>query len=91
MRTTVTLDPDVEALVKRRMREERVGFKKAVNDGLRRGLAGGTRREVSFPTYDMGKPKIDLTKALQIAAELDNQEIMRTMPRRRQTKRRTSA
>jgi hypothetical protein len=37
MRTTVTLDPDVEELVRRRMRERGVSFTKAINDLVRDG------------------------------------------------------
>ena len=34
MRTTVTLDPDVELIVKRRMAQHGVGFKQALNDTI---------------------------------------------------------
>ena len=39
MRTTVTLDDDVSALLQRAMRESGKGFKQALNDALRDGLA----------------------------------------------------
>ena len=39
MRTTVTLDPDVERLLRHAMHRSRQNFKTALNDGLRRGLA----------------------------------------------------
>ena|SRR5438876_11160860 len=67
MRTTVTLDSDVEALEKEKMRAGGITFKQAVNDALRDSLAPKRRVPVSFPTYDMGEPRIDVTKALQIA------------------------
>jgi hypothetical protein len=38
MRTTVTLDPDVEAKLKATMRERGVSFKAALNDAVRAGL-----------------------------------------------------
>ena len=41
MRTTVTLDPDVETLVRDVMRERGVSFKQALNEALGRGLAPG--------------------------------------------------
>jgi len=76
VRTTVTLDPDVEALVKRQMRERGVTFKQAVNDAIR---GGTTRRsstvDSSFPTYNLGEPTGDVTKALRLADELENQEL----------------
>ncbi|GAB5560637.1 MAG: antitoxin [Synoicihabitans sp.] len=39
MRTTVTIDPDVEELLRQATQNSRQSFKKALNDGLRRGLA----------------------------------------------------
>ena len=39
MRTTVTLDPDVEQLLRHATHGSQLNFKEALNDGLRRGLA----------------------------------------------------
>lgn len=39
MRTTVTLDPDVEQLLRHATHGSQQNFKAALNDGLRRGLA----------------------------------------------------
>jgi hypothetical protein len=38
MRATVTLDPDVQALLKRAMREQDRSFKQTLNDAVRAGL-----------------------------------------------------
>lgn len=43
MRTTLTLDPDVAALLKKRVAEGGVSFKDAVNEALRRGLQPSAR------------------------------------------------
>jgi hypothetical protein len=43
MRTTLTLDDDVANQLRRRMRGERGGFKRVVNETLRRGLAAGDK------------------------------------------------
>ena len=43
MRTTVSLDPDIEAEVERLRRDEGVGLSEAVNLLARRGLARGKR------------------------------------------------
>jgi hypothetical protein len=76
MRTTVTLEPDVEAFIARAMRERGLTFKRAVNDAIRAGMAGpGGGGEESFPTYDMGEPLVDITKALRLAGELEDQEL----------------
>ena len=77
MRTTITLDPDVEALVSRAMRERKVSFKTAVNDALRRALAQPNDEEpYQSPTYELGA-RVDLTKATQLAGELEDAELIR--------------
>lgn len=79
MRTTITLDADVAALVKRRMRERGVGFKDAVNEALRTALSV-ERGDVSrTPTYDLGEPSVPLEKALQLAGELEDEELRRRL------------
>lgn len=74
MRTTITLDPDVEVLLKQAMRERGLTFKAAVNQAVRDGL--GTRPEKVPPfkqrTVHLGRPLVDLTKALALADELDD-------------------
>ena len=80
MRTTVTLDPDVEALVRRAMAERGLSFKAAVNEAIRAGASPrppGSR--ASLPTHDMGEPLIDVTKALRIAGELEDEELVRRL------------
>jgi hypothetical protein len=80
MRTTVTLDPDVEQLVKRAMRERGISFKAAVNDAIRSAEAGGGAAEpVDFPIHDMGEPLVDLTKSLRLAGELEDDELIRKL------------
>lgn len=75
MRTTVTLDPDVEAFVKRVMRDRGLTFKEALNDAVRAGAASGQpRSRTRLPTHDMGRPLVDVTKALRLAGELEDQE-----------------
>lgn len=80
MRTTITLDPDALALVRRRMRDEGVSFKQAVNDAIRTGL-GARGRDERFRTRTavMGTPSVNLDRALQLAAELEDEEIVRKM------------
>jgi len=75
MRTTVTLDPDVERLLRRAVRECGAPFKQVLNDALRDGLRHAARRSAAVGpfrqrTFDMGLPKVDLTKALALADEL---------------------
>ncbi len=84
MRTTVTLDPDVEVMLKTLMRERGIGFKAALNEALRRGLArqgrdpGSTRRET--PTFNMGfAPDANLDKALSLAALFEDEALARKL------------
>jgi len=80
MRTTITLTPETEALVKKAMAERKQSFKEIVNEAIRRGLGGpppGPR--VELPTFDMGPPKISLDKATQLAGALEDEEILRKM------------
>ena len=77
-RTTVTLDDDTLAVIHRRMRDEGVSFKTALNDAIRDGARG--RPELtpfSTRTADLGVPSVNLDRALQIAAELEDDELIR--------------
>ncbi|MHB1583751.1 MAG: antitoxin [Acidimicrobiales bacterium] len=77
MRTTVTLDPDTEALVRRRMRERGVSFKQAVNDAIREGAGGHAQIPFRTETAALGRPTVNLDRALQLAAELEDEELVR--------------
>jgi hypothetical protein len=82
VRTTVTLDPDVEAKLKATMRERGVSFKAALNDALRAGLSGrpSAARRYRMPTGKLGvRPGINLDKALRLADELEDEEIIRKL------------
>lgn len=81
MRTTVTLDPDTEHLLRRRMSEKGVSFKRALNDAIRAGLAGREAAPYETPTFDMGVPTVDLTKALRIAGELEDEHLIASLRR----------
>jgi hypothetical protein len=75
MRTTMTLDPDVEELIRREMHQRRTSFKQVVNEGLRRALRDpGTPRRVETPTFDLGLPRTDLDRALALAGALEDEE-----------------
>lgn len=81
MRTTVTLDDDTEALIRRRMRERKVSFKQALNDAIRAGCEPAPREAAPFQlrTFAMGIPAVNLDKALQIAGDLEDQDLIRKM------------
>ncbi len=80
MRTTVTLDPDVAALVQALMRDKGIGFKQAVNEAIRNGLAPRPRRRFRQRTYRLGfRPDIPYEKTLRLAAEIEDQELLRKL------------
>jgi hypothetical protein len=84
MRTTVTIDPDVEALLRQAMRERGEPFKQVLNNAVREGLRASRqlpKREKRFKqrTFDMGKPLVDLTKALALADELGDEALIAKM------------
>jgi hypothetical protein len=82
MRTTVTLDPDVEAKLRAAMQERGVSFKVAINDAVRSGLGGPAipARRYRMPTASLGvRPGINLDKALALAGEMEDAEILRKL------------
>jgi hypothetical protein len=80
VRTTVTLDPDTETLLRQRMATEGVPFKQALNDAIRRGLRQpDTSAAFETPTARMGTPSVNLDRAIQLAAELEDEELIRKM------------
>lgn len=86
MRTTVTLDPDVEALIRSVMRERGISFKEALNGAIRAGLRApqGPGKPYRQRTFRMGfRPDIALDKALSLAAELEDEEIARKLSLRK--------
>jgi len=80
VRTTVTLDPDTRLLVERAMRERGVSFKQALNDAVRAGLAprSADARRYTTPRH-MGAPRADLTKALALSSDLEDEELVRKL------------
>jgi hypothetical protein len=80
MRTTVTLDPDVEAHVRRVMRERGLTFKQALNDAVRRGFEVAPKEPaIATPTFSMGEPTVPLDGALRLAADLEDDELVRRL------------
>lgn len=83
MRTTVTLDSDVEALLQRVMRERGVSFKEALNQAIRDGLLPAARRAsraYRLKTHRMGfRPEVPLDRALSLAAALEDDELARKL------------
>jgi hypothetical protein len=85
MRTTVTLDPDVESMLRKEMRRRGESFKQVLNNAIRAGLRSRKQRADSFEplTFDMGRPRVDLTKAASFAAELEDEDLIERYRRSR--------
>jgi hypothetical protein len=84
VRTTVTLDPDTRLLVERAMRERGLSFKEAVNEAIRAGLgpSESTPRTYTTPRR-VGPARVDLTHALRIASDLEDDALARRLAERR--------
>lgn len=76
VRTTLILDPDVAARLAELQRERGWTFKEAVNQTLRRGLAGdGGRAEERYrmPVKDLGvRREIDVDRIRDVLGALDD-------------------
>ncbi len=86
MRTTVTLDPDVMAKLRQVARERGESFKAVLNGAVRAGLAPSGRRSRGYrmPSQRMGvRPGIDLDRALHLAADSEDAEIVRKLALRK--------
>jgi len=78
MRTTVTLDPDAEALLRRAIAEGGGSFKQVLNDAIREGLAprpspkkGG---KVHLPTFRSSyRGGVDRQRLQQLSDELETE------------------
>jgi Ribbon-helix-helix protein, copG family len=83
MRTTVTLDDDVAAKLKRIARDRDVSFKEALNSTVRRGFERGEAKPRPYrlppPRRMEAKPGVNLDKALQLAGEMEDAEVLRKM------------
>jgi hypothetical protein len=83
VRTTVTLDPDVERLIRDAMRERAISFKEALNEAARIGL-GGTglprARKFTQKSFRMGAAQeFRWDKALTVADAIEDEELSRKL------------
>jgi hypothetical protein len=74
MRTTISLDPDVEAEVERLRREQGLGLSEAVNSLARRGMVPMRRaKPYTMNPRPLGL-KIDVTNVAEVLDMLDEPE-----------------
>ena len=81
MKTTICIDDDLMRELKQRAQDEGVSLTKLINRLLRIGLLSSSRpsrrRRFRQETFSMGSPRADLTKALDLASRLEDEEIVR--------------
>ena len=87
MRTTVTLDQDVERLIRDAMRERAISFKEALNEAARLGLRGKEAkrtRKFAQKTFRMGEgQEFRWNKALTVADSIEDEELNRKLSLRK--------
>lgn len=81
MRTTVTLDPDVERLLKDEAHKRGASFKVALNEAVRRAFFGqpgavGKRKRFVVKPVSMGAPLIDLTHVNRVIDEMEVEDFL---------------
>ena len=83
MRVTISLPDDLHRELRARARAEGVSLSRVAADTLRAGLLAPAReRDRSgplVPAFDLGEPRVNLDHALRLAAELEDEEILRKM------------
>jgi hypothetical protein len=84
MRTTLTISDELMDRLKREARRSRRPFKAVVDEALRLGVdrlrPPARRRQFRQRTFPMGYPPgTQLDKALQLAARLDDEEVVRKL------------
>ena len=88
MRTTIRLDDDLERELRSVAVAEGTTFGRLVNRLLRLGLktrssGSGVRRRFKEKPARMGPPAVDLTRALELAGQLEDEETLRELSLRK--------
>jgi hypothetical protein len=87
VRTTVTLDPDVERLIREAMTERGISFKEALNEAARVGLRRKERvrsRKFVQKSFRMGDgQEFRWDKALAVADAIEDEELSRKLALRK--------
>ena len=86
MRTTVTIDRDLAAKLRRIARERGISFKDALNTALRTGIGApaGAGHPYRLPVRRLGlRPGIDLDRASHLADALEDAETIRKLELRK--------
>jgi hypothetical protein len=84
MRTTVNIDNELLEALKERAQEEDLSLTQVLNRALRAGVQALDRPSAPRPrhrerTFAMGEPRLDLDRALAVAAALEDEETVRKL------------
>ena len=84
MRTTIRIDDDLFLELKEQAHRQNISLSKLLNQALRAGIKAANqlnsqRGYYKEKTYKMGIPRANLDKALMLAADLKDEEIIRKM------------
>src|SRR5438876_248319 len=88
MRTTTRIEDDVLKELKALAQKEDAPLTRVLNRALRAGLAASRaparrRKPYREKTHALGQPRVDLRKALAIAAGLGDEEVLRKLTLRK--------
>lgn len=88
MRTTFAIDDDLLRDLKARAEKDQTSLTKLVNRLLRKAVNGSfpasaLKKPYREKTFSMGQPLVDMTKGLALAAELEDEEIIRKLALRK--------
>jgi hypothetical protein len=84
VRTTVTLDADVDALLRKLARDRGISFKEALNEAVHAGVSGSRaakQKPFRQKTFRMGfRPEFRWDKALARADAMEDEELLPPRP-----------
>jgi hypothetical protein len=88
MRTTVRIDDDLMRELNEQARREGLSLTKLINRVLRQGIdavrqAAKPSQPYREKTFRMGQPTVDPSKALALAASLEDSEVREKLARRK--------
>ncbi len=85
MRTTLRIDDDLMRDLKRRAAAEEVSLSKLLNRVLRQGMAAKAAKRPAYreKVFSMGRPRVNLDKALALAAAEEDAEVTRKLAARK--------
>jgi hypothetical protein len=88
VRTTLRIDEDLLAELKRLARAQKLSLTQLANRLLRRGIeatraSGAARPAYRETTFAMGRPRFELDKALALAAAIEDEETVAELARRK--------